>query len=47
MHLFPQIIESMEQILLKYEKVQPITIIEENDNETKKIEDELKKMGYL
>ena len=45
--LFPQIIKSMEKILLQYEKVQPITKIEENDDETKKIEDELKKMGYL
>ena len=44
---FPQIIKSMEKILLQYEKVQPITKIEENDDETKKIEDELKKMGYL
>jgi len=47
MHLFPQIIESMEQILLQYEKVQPITEIEENKDQTKKIEDELKKMGYI
>jgi hypothetical protein len=37
----------MEKTLLQYEKVQPITKIEENDDETKKIEEELKKMGYL
>ena len=46
-HLFPQIIGSMEQILLKYEKVQLITEMEENNDQNKKIEDELKKMGYL
>jgi len=34
-NLFPQIIKSMEQFLLKYEKVQPITKIEENKDQTK------------
>jgi hypothetical protein len=47
MNSFPEIIESMEKILSQYEKIQPITKIEENEDETKKIEEELKKMGYL
>lgn len=44
-NLFPEIIESMEKILLKYEKVDPIIKIKEENNE--EIEKELKKMGYM
>jgi hypothetical protein len=46
MNSFPEIVESMEKILVEYEKVQPITKIEDEDK-TKEIEEELKKMGYL
>jgi len=42
---FPEIIESMEKILVKYEKVKPIIKTEEQNN--KEIEEELKKMGYI
>jgi arylsulfatase A-like enzyme len=44
---FPEIINSMEKTLLQYEMIQQITTIEENDDENKKIEEELKKMGYI
>jgi hypothetical protein len=37
----------MEKTLLQYEMIQQITTIEENDDETKKIEDELRKLGYV
>ena len=51
-NLFPEIIESMEKILLKYEEVRVITKIDENNKEiedenNKEIEDELRKMGYI
>jgi len=42
---FPKIVESMEKILVEYEKVNPITKIEEENN--KEIEEELRKMGYV
>ena len=42
---FPKIVESMEKILVEYEKVNPITKIEEENN--KEIEEELRKMGYI
>ena len=35
----------MEKILVEYEKVNPITKIEEENN--KEIEEELRKMGYI
>ena len=44
---FPEIINSMEKTLLQYEMIQQITTIEENDDENKKIEAELKKLGYI
>ncbi len=45
-NLFPKVINSMEGILEKYEKNNPIIKIENNEK-TKEIEDELKKMGYV
>ena len=44
---FPEIIKSMEEFLKKYESCSLISDIKNNDDKTKEIEDELKKMGYV
>lgn len=44
--LSPEIVESMERYLIKFEKTNQI-IKSEDDEKTKEIENELKKMGYV
>jgi arylsulfatase A-like enzyme len=45
-NLFPEVIKSMEVILERYEK-QHIIVETKDDDKTKEIEEELKRMGYV